>query len=238
MNDEMTDSLIIAAQNGDDEAAARLVTENAALVKSIVKKYLNRGVEYDDLYQLGCMGLVKCIKNFNISYNVKFSTYAVPMIAGEIKRFLRDDGMIKVSRTLKELAVKVNQAQRELAVKLGREASLTEISAHIGADQDEIIMALEAARPPMSIFEPIYTDDADTLVMDRVEDGGNAMNEAVNRVILKELLGTLEPKERQLIVLRYFKDMTQSQVAKLMGISQVQVSRLEIRIMEKLRKKA
>ena len=155
---EETLKYIKLAQSGDREAMNELVERNMALVRSIVKKYLNRGTEYDDLYQIGSMGLVKAIKNFDSSYGVRFSTYAVPMIAGEIKRFLRDDGMIKVSRTLKELAAKVCAAQRELGTALGRDPGVQEIAEYIGETPEDIALALDASRPHVSIYEPVLQD--------------------------------------------------------------------------------
>lgn len=235
---EETLLLLRRAQAGDESAKDRLVACNLALVKSVVKKYLGRGVEYDDLYQLGCMGLVKAVSNFDTRYNVRFSTYAVPMIAGEIKRFLRDDGMIKVSRSLKELAAQAAAVRERLSAEQGRDVGVSEIADALQVDAEEIAAALEAARPHMSIYEPAYGDDSDALMLDRVQDGADEMGETLNRVLLKELLGTLEPRERTIILLRYFSDKTQNEIAAQMGISQVQVSRLESKILQKLRERA
>lgn len=233
-----TTQLIAKAQQGDANALDTLVECNMALVRSIVKKYLNRGAEYDDLYQIGSMGLVKAIKNFDAGFDVRFSTYAVPMIAGEIKRFLRDDGMIKVSRSLKELAAKAAAAQRELSSKLGREAGILEIAEHIGEDAENIALALDASRPHVSIYEPAYGDDGDALVMDKIAAGKDETDGALNRVMIQEMMEYLEPRERSIILMRYFRDKTQSEIAAVLGISQVQVSRLESRIIKKLREKA
>lgn len=233
-----TTQLIALAQAGDQDALNTLVECNMALVRSIVKKYLNRGAEYDDLYQIGSMGLVKAIKNFDTGFDVRFSTYAVPMIAGEIKRYLRDDGMIKVSRSLKELAVRAAAAQRELSSKLGREAGVQEIAEHIGEDAESIALALDASRPHVSIYEPAYGDDGDALVMDKITAGKDETDGALNRVMIRELMESLEPRERSIILMRYFRDKTQSEIAAVLGISQVQVSRLESRIIKKLREKA
>lgn len=235
---EETLALIEKAQAGEEEAQERLVLCNAPLVRSIVRKYTGRGAEYEDLYQIGCLGLVKAIRNFDTAYNVRFSTYAVPMIAGEIKRFLRDDGMIKVSRSLKELAAQAAGAQAELSARLGREPGVAEIAEVLGESAEDIAMALEAARPHISIYEPAFSEDSDPLVIDRMtgEEGGE--EQALNRVMLKELLGTLDARERRIILLRYFSDKTQSEIASLLGVSQVQISRLENRILRKLRELA
>lgn len=227
--------LLRRARHNDKEAEERLVLSNTALVKSIVKKYLGRGVEFEDLLQIGCVGLIKAIKNYDESYNVRFSTYAVPMIAGEIKRFLRDDGMIKVSRSLKELSAKAAAAQERLSCRLGREPVIREIAEEVGAEPEEVAMALESARPYQSIDEPVYDDGSDTSLIDRLPAKKTEESSILNRVLLKELLTQLAPRERQLIVLRYFQDKTQGEIAKLMGVSQVQISRLESRILQKLR---
>ncbi len=230
--------LIPLAREGDSQAMEEIVCSNMALVRSIVKKYVNRGVEYEDLYQIGCMGLVKAVKNFDPGFNVRFSTYAVPMIAGEIKRYMRDDGMIKVSRSLKELAGRAAAAQSELSSRLGRDPGILELAKYMGEDPEEIAMAMDASRPHVSIYEPAYGDDGDALVMDRLTGEGNGEDEALDRVLLQQLMDILEPRERRIIMLRYFRDKTQSEIAASMGISQVQVSRLESRIMKKLRERA
>ncbi len=230
-------TLIKLAQAGDEGAQERLVAANTALVRSVVKRFQNRAAEYEDLYQIGCLGLVKAIRNFDLSYDVRFSTYAVPMIAGEIKRFLRDDGMIKVSRSLKELASRAAAAREELSLRLGREAGVVEIAAELGVDAEEVAQAMEAARPHVSIYEPAYGADSDALLLDTVDAGEDELGTAVDRVTLKELLGALPPRDRTIIMLRYFSDQTQSQVAARLGISQVQVSRLESRILSALREK-
>lgn len=227
--------LIRVAQKGDAQAMEQLVEHNTALVKSIVKKYLGRSVEFDDLFQIGCLGLVKAIQNYDESYNVRFSTYAVPMIAGEIKRFLRDDGMIKVSRSLKELAGKAAAAQERLRRALGHDPGIQELAKEVGAEPEELAVALDAARPHMSIYEHVYDDGSDATLLDRMQQDGSEDTGVVDKILLKELLGTLEARERQLIVLRYFQDKTQSEIARLMGVSQVQISRLESRIISKLR---
>ena len=227
--------LIRSAQGGDSMAMEELVRHNAALVKSIVKKYLGRGIEFDDLFQIGCLGLVKAIQNYDESFNVRFSTYAVPMIAGEIKRFLRDDGMIKLSRSIKELATRVAAAQERLRRTLGSDPGIQEIAREVEAEPEDIAAALEAVRPHVSLYEHVYDDGSEATLMDRMQQEGAEDTFVVDRILLKELLGQLEARERQLIVLRYFQDKTQSEIAQLMGVSQVQISRLENRIISKLR---
>lgn len=235
---EHTMELIPLAKGGDVEAMEELVRCNMALVRSIVKKYVNRGVEYDDLYQIGSMGLVKAVKNFDPAYNVRFSTYAVPMIAGEIKRYLRDDGMIKVSRSLKELAGKAAAAQVELSSRLGRDPGIQELAEYMGENPEDISMAMDASRPHISIYEPVYGDEGDALVMDKLTGSSDGDDDALDRIMLQQLMSILEPREQKIIMLRYFRDKTQSEIAASMGISQVQVSRLESRIMKKLRERA
>ena len=195
-------------------------------------------MEYDDLYQIGSMGLVKAVKNFDPAYNVRFSTYAVPMIAGEIKRYLRDDGMIKVSRSLKELAGKAAAAQVELSSRLGRDPGIQELAEYMGENPEDISMAMDASRPHISIYEPVYGDEGDALVMDKLTGSSDGDDDALDRIMLQQLMSILEPREQKIIMLRYFRDKTQSEIAASMGISQVQVSRLESRIMKKLRERA
>ena len=235
---ERTMELIPLAKGGDVEAMEELVRCNMALARSIVKKYVNRGVEYDDLYQIGSMGLVKAVKNFDPAYNVRFSTYAVPMIAGEIKRYLRDDGMIKVSRSLKELAGKAAAAQVELSSRLGRDPGIQELAEYMGENPEDISMAMDASRPHISIYEPVYGDEGDALVMDKLTGSSDGDDDALDRILLQQLMSILEPREQKIRMLRYFRDKTQSEIAVSMGISQVQVSRLESRIMKKLRERA
>ncbi len=235
LSHEETLALIALAQEGSEEAQEKLVVCNTALVKSIVRRFLGKGCEYDDLFQIGCMGLVKAIKNFDCNFEVRFSTYAVPMIAGEIKRFLRDDGMIKVSRSLRELSIRASSVREILLTQLGREPGVMEIAQALGVEPEELARALEAARPCVSIYEPAYGADSDALVMDVVPMQEEELSGALDRVILKELLSELAPRERTIIVMRYFMDKTQSETAAALGISQVQVSRLEGRILAAMR---
>ena len=238
LSHEETLELLRKSKEGDEEAQNRLVECNAGLVKSLAIKFINRGVDYEELYQIGCIGLVKAIRNYDESYQVRFSTYAVPLIMGEIKRFLRDDGVIKVSRMTKETGRKIAAAAEEIREKLGRDATVKELSEELNISPEEIVFAMEAMQQPMSLYEPIYEESGSpVLLMDRlpVEEEKIDMEE---KIMLKEMIGLLEPRERQLIMMRYFKDMTQSQIAKKMGISQVQVSRLENKILGKLREQA
>ena len=234
---EETLALIELAQNGDSHAQEVLIERNYALVKSIVRGYLNRGIEYEDLLQIGSMGLMKAIRGYNPAFDVRFSTYAVPMIAGELKRFLRDDGMIKVSRSLKETAIKVFRAQDLLKRELGREPTIEELSTRVGIDACEIVEALDAVRDPVSLYAPAFEDeDSHTQVIDLMAKDDS--KELIDRLLLKELIGQLSPREKKLIILRFFQDKTQSEIAKTLGVSQVQVSRLITKTIEKLKKAA
>lgn len=224
------------AQKGDAAAQEILVKRNIALVKSLVKKFLNRGYEYEDLFQLGSIGLLKAIKNYEPKYNVRFSTYAVPMIIGEIKRFLRDDGMIKVSRSLKELVNKAMAAKEHLKATLGREPGITEIAEAVGTDPEDLVYALEAVRTPASIYDVIYEDeDNPILLIDKMAEENSQVSDAMDRITLNDLLSKLDKRERTIITLRYFKDKTQNEIAGMLGISQVQISRIEKKVLMKMR---
>lgn len=233
---DQTLMLIEKALAGDKAAREVLVEQNMGLVYSVVRRFKNRGVEMEDLIQIGCVGLLKAIDKFDVSYDVKFSTYAVPMITGEIKRFLRDDGMIKVSRSLKEASWKAYAARESLERKLGREPSLNEIAEEIQVSVEELALALDASAEVESLHKVIYQGEGnDISLMDRIEEPVSQGELLLNRMLLEEILQTLEPKERQIIYLRYFCEKTQSDIAKMLGISQVQVSRMEKRILKKLR---
>lgn len=236
LSHEETLILIEKAQNGDDEAKEILVRKNMALVKSLVKKFLNRGHDYEDLFQLGSIGLIKAIQNYDAKYNVRFSTYAVPMIVGEIKRFLRDDGMIKVSRSLKELVNKSAAAREQLKIRLGRDPSIQEIADEVGRTPEEIVYAMDAVRTPASIYDVIYEDeDNPILLIDKVSEKSSEVDEAMERITLTDLLSRLNKRERAIIIMRYFRDKTQSEIAEMLNISQVQVSRIEKKILAKMR---
>lgn len=228
--------LIQKSHEGDKEARARLVEENTGLVWCVVKRFYNRGVEMEDLFQIGTIGLLKAIDKFDLNYDVKFSTYAVPMIAGEIKRFLRDDGMIKVSRSLKELSYKAYLCREKLQERFGREPSVTELAGELGVEPEEMMAALDASSEVESLHKPIYQSDGQEVsLMDRLPWRAEPEEEILDHLLLKELLGGLEKEERQLIYLRYFADRTQAQAGKELGISQVQVSRLEKKILKSMR---
>jgi RNA polymerase sporulation-specific sigma factor len=236
LSHEETLQLIRKAQQGDKEAQNLLLKNNTGLVKSIVKRFLNRGYEYEDLFQLGSIGLLKAIKNFDPDYNVRFSTYAVPMIAGEIKRFLRDDGIVKVSRSLKELSGRIRQTKERLIRDSGREPTLNEISVELGVSNEDIVLAMDAAAVPEYLYDTIHQDDGSPIfLIDKVAVEEDKSGEMLDRIILKEIIHKLKPRERQIIIMRYFQDRTQTQIAQKLGISQVQVSRIEKRVLDKMR---
>ena len=213
-----TMALIESAHAGDKEARDRLVTDNMGLVWSIVKRFAGRGHEPEDLFQIGSIGLIKAIDKFDLSYDVRFSTYAVPLIVGEIKRFIRDDGMLKVSRSLKELAMKARAAREEMS--------------------GELAAALDSGAEVESLYKTIYRGDGNEIcLIDKLEEEHNGQEQAMNRLVLAELLGELEPQERQIIIMRYYEERTQTQIAGILGISQVQVSRLEKKILKSMRDK-
>jgi len=233
---EATLALIKRAQEGDNTAAEQLIKENSGLVWSVVKKFTKRGYEPDDLYQIGAIGLLKCIRKFDASYDVKFSTYAIPMIIGEIKRFLRDDGLIKISRPMKELATKARYIQEQLTAKLGRQPTINELAAEIGTEVEDLVIAMEAGLDVESLHATIYQGDGSPIyLIDKVAQNFDGSEKAITVMALKQLIGRLKPKERQVIILRYFQDKTQMEVAKAIGVSQVQVSRIEKKVLISLK---
>lgn len=233
---EETLRLIRLAQEGDSEARERMVAGNVGLVWSVVRHYANRGYELEDLYQIGCIGLIKAIDKFDLQYDVKFSTYAVPMITGEIKRFLRDDGMIKVSRSVKELAIRVRSVREKLTWELGREPGIEEIAQAVGASKEEVAASLEAAADVESLYRPVNgSEDQNLCLMDKLPDEKQEEEAVLNRIVLRQLLEQLGERERDIIVRRYFENQTQSQIAQQFHISQVQVSRLEKKILLQMR---
>ena len=232
-----TIALIKKSHDGDKEARERLVEENVGRVWCVVKRFYGRGTDAEDLFQIGSIGLLKAIDKFDLSYEVKFSTYAVPMISGEIKRVLRDDGMIKVSRSLKELSYKIFQAREALTASLGREPTLEELAVTMDVDKEEIVQAMEAGGEVESLYKPIHQKEGNEIrLVDKLEEKERKEEKILDHMLLAQLLETLDKEERQLIYLRYFADETQSQVGKKLGISQVQVSRMEKRIIENLRR--
>ena len=240
-----TKELILRAHNGDKAARDKLVLENIGLVYSVSRRFAGRGYELEDINQIGTIGLIKAIDKFDDSFDVRFSTYAVPMIAGEIKRFLRDDGMLKVSRSLKENGYRIKKASDKLVSQNGREATIEELAAATELSVEDVVIALEANTDVESIYRTIYQNDGNEVYLvdklsgssgDTVKDEfAGAQEQLLNSILLEQLLAELDELEGKLIMLRYFKEMTQTQVADKLGISQVQVSRLEKKILRKLR---
>ena len=229
-------ALITKSQQGDKKARDTVFEENTGLIYSVAKRFVGRGVEMEDLIQIGSIGLLKAVDHFNASFEVKFSTYAVPMIAGEIKRYLRDDGILKVSRSLKENCVRIYSAREKLEKELGREPVMEEIAQSAQLSVDEVVMSLESGAEVESLHKIIYQGDGnDISLMDSLQEKENGQDAALNRIFLDEILKKLDARERQLIYMRYFKDMTQTEIAVEMGISQVQVSRMEKRILKQLK---
>jgi len=230
--------LIRRSKEGDKEARDRVVTENVGLVWSIVRRFANRGHEMEDLFQIGSIGLIKAIDKFDYSYNVKFSTYAVPMITGEIKRFLRDDGIIKVSRSLKEISTRIRAYREIYSSANGMEPTVEEIENELNISKDEILMALETGAEVESLYKTIYQGDGSPIyLIDKLAETKDENEKMIDRLALKEVIGALDERDQEIIKLRYFKDRTQTDIAKELGISQVQVSRMEKRILKVLRDK-
>jgi len=233
-----TQLLIKKAQDGDKEAREQLINDNVGLVWSIVRRYMGRGQEAEDLFQIGVIGLMKAVDKFDLSYEVMFSTYAVPMISGEIKRYLRDNNsLIKMSRSIKENGWKIKQAKERLSFELGRDATVEELAAATELSMEDVITALEANSEIESIYKTVYQGDGNEIfLVDRIKEEKNETESLINRMTVEKLLDSLEENERILIISRYFEDKTQTETAKLLGISQVQVSRLEKKILLKMRK--
>lgn len=230
--------LIRRSQQGDKEARDKVITDNIGLVWSIVRRFMCRGHEPEDLFQIGSIGLMKAIDKFDMSYDVKFSTYAVPMIMGEIKRFLRDDGAIKVSRSLKETAGKIRITREKLSDLYGREPTLEEIGKELDLVKEEIVMALESGAEVESLYKTIYQGDGNAIyLIDKLEQTNDENENMLDKLALRETIASLDEKDQELIKLRYFMDRTQTDIAKELGISQVQVSRLEKKILLKMREK-
>ena len=231
-----TEELIRKSQDGDKKAREVLIEENIGLIHHVVKRFLGRGVEAEDLFQIGAVGLVKAVDRFDLSFGVRFSTYAVPMIAGEIKRFLRDDSMIKVSRSLKELAMKAARLREQLFMERGEEPGVEELAGRLGVEPEELVQAMDSSTEVESLQKIVCQGDSEGLsLMDRVDYGRDDHEALLRRMLLEQLLSSLEPKERRLIILRFFYDRTQAQVAGELGMSQVQVSRLEKKILASLK---
>ena len=228
------------AQDGDKFEMDRLIRENNGLIWSIVKRFMNRGYEVEDLYQIGCMGFIKSIKRFDTNFEVKLSTYSVPYILGEIKRFIRDDGPIKVSRSIKELNVKIQELKKHYLITKGREITIEEIAKELKVDKDDIIIAMESNNSIESIEGTSSQSDKEgkkLSILDKISTGKNEEEIITNKIVIKQLLKELDERDREIILLRFFKEKTQTEVARILGISQVQVSRIERKVLDKMKNK-
>ena len=228
------------AQNGDKFEMDRLIRENNGLIWSIVKRFMNRGYEVEDLYQIGCMGFIKSIKRFDTNFEVKLSTYSVPYILGEIKRFIRDDGPIKVSRSIKELNVKINELKRHYLLKTGKEITIEQICKELKVEKEDIIIAMESTNAVESMDATANTENKDgkqMTVFEKISTGKNEEELITNKMVINQLINELKDREKEIILLRFFKEKTQTEVAKILGISQVQVSRLERKILNEMKTK-
>ena len=228
---------IIKAQNKSEEALSKLIEATTGLIWSIVKRFSGRGYAGEDLYQIGCIGMIKAIQRFDTSYNVRISTYAVPYILGEIKRFIRDDGPIKISRSIKELATKINELQRQNINKTGEELQIGELAEKLGVTKEEIVVALDAIRRPESIDEEVYDEANGETKISKISTNKDEAGSIINKLCVQELINELNEREKKIIILRYFKGKTQTEVAERLGITQVQVSRLEKKILTEMRQK-
>ena len=232
--------IIEKAQNGSKDDMTKLIEDNNGLIWSIVRRFNGRGYDIEDLYQIGSIGLIKAIQRFDTSFEVRLSTYAVPYILGEIKRFIRDDGPIKVSRSIKELNVKILEVQKQYFNKYGREITLEEISKELKISKEEVTMALDSTRPVDSIECAKYTDsktDKTVSILEQISTGKDEQTEITNRLAIKNLINDLNNREKEIIMLRYYKQKTQMQVSKILGITQVQVSRIERKVLDNMRRK-
>lgn len=229
LSNEETLNLLTLAKSGNDNAKEILITENSPLIKSVIRRYKNKGVEDDDLYQLGCMGFVKAINNFSPDYNVKFSTYAVPMIAGEVKRFLRDDGSVKVSRSIKHNAVLIKNYISDYQSTTGREPSIDQIAREFNMDEHEVVFTIEASSQLVSIDDKF--DDEDDSLAERTQDGFSP-DRLVDKIVLRDMINALPAREKRVIIMRYYLDKTQSEIASSLGVSQVQISRIENKVLQ------
>lgn len=236
LSDQEVKSLIVKAQSGDDVAKEYILQENLNLVRSVAHRFTNRGYEWDDLFQIGCIGLIKAVQRFDLNFSVRFSTYAVPMIIGEIRRFIRDDNPVKVSRPVKDVAYKVHRMQEALQGELGREPTVQEVAEKVAMAPQEVVAALEAVQPVISIYEPAVNDGTDQfLLLDQLKSNESAENSQIEKLALQEVLKKLSAKERTVIMLRFYDDKTQGEIAKKIGLSQVQVSRIEKQALKKIR---
>ena len=227
---------ILKAQSGNKEIMTKLVTENSNLIWSIVTRFKDRGYEIEDLYQIGCIGFIKSIKRFDTNYEVKLSTYAVPYILGEIKRFIRDDGPVKVSRSIKELSYKIKLIQNEYITKKGRDIQIEELAKLLKVSKEDIVIAMDSNNTVESIDKKVNDSD-DLTIMDKLKSNVDQEKDIVNKITIKTLIEGLDEKSKKIIMLRYYRGKTQSQVAELLGVTQVQVSRLEKKILSSMKHK-
>ena len=225
------------AQENNEEAMEFLIKNNSGLVWNIVKRFIGRGYELDDLYQIGSIGLIKAIKRFDVNLDVQLSTYAVPYIMGEIKRFIRDDGIIKVSRQTKELSIKIKQIQNEYLNKNGEEITITKLSQILNVSKEEIAAAIESNNTVNSIYSVEGANDDERMLLEKISDNKDEYNNLVDKITLNELINNLDGREKKVVLLRYYKEQTQAQVGKTLGITQVQVSRIEKKVLDKMRLK-
>lgn len=229
---------ILDAQNGNSDVMAKLIDDNNGLIWSIVKRFKDRGYELEDLYQIGCIGFIKAIKRFDTSFEVKLSTYAVPYILGELKRFIRDDGSIKVSRSIKELAGKIRDIQKRYLMEKGEEITITEIAKELKIPKEEVAVAMDSLNPLVSIYDDTYSDDEGGIsFIDKLSTNVDEAEQITNKISINSLIQNLEDREKEIILLRYYKNKTQVEVAKILGISQVQVSRIEKKILNSMKLK-
>ena len=237
LTDEEKKTLLIKTKEGDEAARQELICGNIRLVLSIIQRFTGRKENMDDLFQVGCIGLVKAVDNFNIELDVKFSTYAVPMIIGEIRRYLRDNNSIRISRSVRDLAYRALQAREELIKEKESEPDPEEIAKRLGEPKDAVVRAMEAIIEPISLYEPVYSDNGDSIyVMDQISDSGSSEEIWLENIVLKEAMQRLSERERTIISLRYYKNKTQMEIADEIGISQAQVSRLEKGALEHMKK--
>ena len=237
LSDSEKTELLEKAKNGDTNARQELIYGNLRLVLSIIQRFTNRKENMDDLFQVGCIGLVKAVDNFNPEYEVKFSTYAVPMIIGEIRRYLRDNNAVRISRSVRDLAYRALQVREELVNEKQSEPTVDEISTKLGENREAVVRAMEAIIEPISLYEPVYSDNGDSIyVMDQLSDSDSSDEIWLENIVLKEAMNKLTPRERTIINMRYYNNKTQMEIAEEIGISQAQVSRLEKGALERIRK--
>ncbi len=237
LTDDEKRELLLRTKAGDSDARDELISGNLRLVLSVIQRFASRGENLDDLFQVGCVGLIKAVDNFDTTLDVKFSTYAVPMVIGEVRRYLRDNNSIRVSRSVRDLAYRSLGMREELSAKLGREATPDEVASHLNVDKAEMLAALDAIVAPVSLYEPLYSDGGDSIyVMDQISDNDNTDEHWLEEIALREAMKRLSPRERSIINLRFFKGRTQMEIAGEIGISQAQVSRIEKGALERIKK--